>query len=90
MDLCLCSQAAKHSSSFNGKPLIMKWYTPKAPTPSPYSHCPPHVTPPPLQSSPLSLPLCSSSNVDTSHPTSDTPEVPTYIRNILNQKHSLS
>lgn len=58
--LCVL-QAAKNSSMVNGKPLIMKWYTPKpSPSPpSPYSHAP-TVTPSPTALQPAlppSLPL---------------------------------
>ena len=71
--LLVLFQAAKHSS-FNGKPLIMKWYSPKVPAPYSHPHQPPHVTPSLLQPAPqpLSLPLFFSSNAD---PTSKSPEV---------------
>ena len=63
------SQVAKKSSTFNGKPLIMKWYTPKLPPPAqtPVSAATPQpaspVAPPPHHSAPSTLPPPS---VDTS------------------------
>ena len=69
LDLFGVPQAAKHSSTFNGKPLIMKWYTPKAPLSpsSPYSHLP-RLTPSQTDqqsapSSSLSLSLINTSTV---------------------------
>ena len=55
-------QVAKKSSTFNGKPLIMKWYTPKPPPPAqaPVSAATPQpaspVAPPPHHSAPSTLP----------------------------------